>query len=323
MKATAILRFAVLLLVLAGSTLHAEVVLLRNGQSLTGRVIGQTMSEIEISTNGTVRRIPKRDVLRIQYVPFTEAQKQQALESARKKQEAQLAEWARIQQANMAEAERQKRIAELESTAKAEKEKEAKERADRAAALRELVSKGQMEKPEGEPISYWDFAWRSLVVPGWGHFYLSRPVFGAFYLAGTAGLLGHAIVARRRGISAVSQNRRDVNLNFLLSLSAQTIPLETRTAYAYYSNARAYGSYKKKTDNANRALYALGTFYGVQVAHIIYNGIAWENGLLIVDAKSTSPGFYSIQPILAVGPETRSETNVTGRFAQLALVYSF
>ncbi len=50
---------------------------MRNGQSFDGRITSQTVSHIIVATSAGTRRIAKSQVARIQYVPFTEAQKRQ------------------------------------------------------------------------------------------------------------------------------------------------------------------------------------------------------------------------------------------------------
>ncbi len=293
--------FAAFLLTLALSSTRAEVVLLKTGETISGRIVGQSPTSIHISTSAGTKTLAKANLVKIQYVPFTPEEKSRYLEAARQKQQAQIAEIERVRKSQMAEQDRQKQLAELEALARAEKEKEAKERAERAAALRELVEKGQMEKPVGEPISYWDFALRSVVLPGWGHYYLDRPVFGTVYAVGTVAFLAGAYETRRRGLVATKENHRQVQQNFILSVLPGLLTLETRTVYAYYSNARAFVTYQKKIDQYNGALYSLAVFYGVQLLHIIYNGIAWENGLLIV--KSDPGSQMEIVPQIAVLPD--------------------
>lgn len=283
------------------SSAKAEVVLLKTGETISGRIVGQSPTAIHISTPGGTKTLAKAALVKIQYVPFTPEEKSRYLEAARQKQQAQYAEMERIRKAQLEEQDRKRQLAELEAKARAEKEKEAKERAERAAALRELVEKGQMEKPAGEPISYWDFALRSLVLPGWGHYYLERPVFGTIYAVGAVAFLGAAYETRRRGLNATKENHREVRQNFLLSIQPALASLEMRTAYTYYANARAFVTYQKKIDEYHGALYSLAVFYGVQLLHIIYNGIAWENGLLIV--RSTESSDLQITPQVALLPD--------------------
>lgn len=282
--------------------LHAEEVLLKNGQTISGRVTGQNSIAVFVATSRGTQIIAKNDIIRIQYVAFSPAQKAQALEAQRQKEIAIAMEWQRIRQFQETE-ERRKHEEELAAKIRAEKEAEARAAAERAAALRELVAKGQMEKPADEPISYWDFAWRSLVLPGWGHFYLNRPWFGTIYAVSTAGFVAGVYETHRRAVAAKRENHRDAERNFFLAVQPNLLNLETRTAYGYYSTAKAMTVYQHKVDKYNGALAALATLYCGQIIHIIYNGIAWENGLLIVkhQPQGTIDAGFSAAPELPDG----------------------
>lgn len=292
--------FLALLSGVAFAPAHAEEILLKNGSTLRGRLSGQDSMNIFVVTSGGSRVIPKVEVVRIQYVPFTPAEKAQALEARRAKDAASALEWERVRQIQEAQ-ERKQREEELAAKIQAEKEADARAAAARAAALRELVARGQMEKPTDEPISYWDFAWRSLVLPGWGHFYLDRPWFGVLYAAGMTGFLATVYETHRRALIAVRENHREAERNFILSAQPSLPDLELRTAYGFYSNAKAITVYRHKLDQYNGSLVALATLYCVQLIHIIYNGIAWENGLLIVDNRRIEPG--TIQTHFSVAPD--------------------
>lgn len=279
---------------------HAEEILLKNGSTVTGRVSGQDALAVSISTARGMQSIAKADIVRIQYVPFTPTQKAQALEAQRQKDVAIALEWQRIRQFQEAH-ERKRREEELAARIRAEKEAESRAASERAAALRELVAKGQMEKPSDEPISYWDFAWRSLAIPGWGHFYMDRPVIGTMYAAGTAGFLAAAYETRRRARAAVRENHREAEQNFIFAIYPGVLSPELRIAYGFNANAKAFTVYQHKVDQYNGALAALVTLYCVQFIHIVYNGIAWENGLLIVENRRRESG--SIDARFSVAPD--------------------
>jgi hypothetical protein len=291
------------------SALTAEEVLLRSGETISGRVTGQDSTVVFLSTAHGTKNIAKLDILRIQYAPFTPAQKAQALEVRRQKEAAQVLEWERIRRLQEGE-ERKKREEQLAAKIRAEKEAAAQAAADRAAALRELVEKGKMAKPRDEPISYWDFAWRSMVLPGWGHFYLGRPWFGAIYAVGATSLLSGVYETHRRGRAAERENHREAQTNFILSAHPGLPGREARTMYALYANAKAFTVYRHKVHRYNGALAALGTFYAVQLFHITYNGIAWENGLLIVENGQSAPA--SIDGQLVVMPENADPARKNG-----------
>ncbi|MCE9599799.1 MAG: hypothetical protein K8S54_17705 [Spirochaetia bacterium] len=283
------------------SALAAEEVLLRSGETISGHVTGQSATMVFLSTARGTKNISKLDILRIQYAAFTPAQKALALEVRRQKEAAQALEWERIRRLKEGE-DRKQREEQLAAKIRAEKDTAAQAAADRAAALRELVEKGKMAKPGDEPISYWDFAWRSMVLPGWGHFYLDRPWFGAIYAVGATSLLSGAYETHRRGRAAERENHREAQTNFILSAHPGLPGWEARTMYGLYANAKAFTVYRHKVHRYNGALAALGTFYAVQLFHIIYNGIAWEKGLLIVENGQSAPA--SIDGRVVVMPES-------------------
>lgn len=309
--------------------LQAEIVVLRKGPPVEGRIVRQTSTSIELTTPKGNKTIQKRDIARIQYVSVTNEQKRLLAEKQKKLEAERKAERERIEREKMAEAERARRLKELEDRILAEKKKEAQERAERAEALRDLVRNGQMAKPADEPISYWDFAGRSLLLPGWGHFTLDRPVIGTAYMVGWAAVLSNLAYRYKVGSQAKSINDREVLNNTLLVVAAKQGSLtpeqqQAATAYSYDANGKMLTVYQKKIDNYQYSLFLVGAFYGAQLLHIIYNGIAWEKGLLIVDGKIDEPKEGSIRPVFAVAP-TEGQAGRFGRGADVhfGMVYYF
>lgn len=306
--------------------LQAEIVYLKNKKTVEGSISGQTSTSVilRIPGKGRAMMIPKTQIARIRYVSMTDEEKAAKEEKARKIREARRLRRERLerelQARAAAEAEKERRRLELEAQERAEKLAEAKERAERAAALRELVDKGKMEKPEDEPISYMDFAWRSMVLPGWGHFYLDRPVVGSLYAGGAAFLLQNAYFKRQGALEATAANHEQVLNNFILTAVPDVAPLPFRVAYSVDSNRRAFREYKKAVDEYNYSLYMLEVFYAVQLIHIIYNGIAWEEGLFIVDEQPAD----TIRVHFAVAPvpdqQERGQTTLAGT---VGITYSF
>ncbi len=299
---------------------YGEEVLLKNGKIIVGRVSSIDADTVFLTTKMGKENILKKEIIKIQYTPFTPEQKAQALEVQRKKKVEISLEKERIREIQSAKL-RKKREEELADKIRKEKEIESKATADRAAALRELVAKGQMEKPKDEPISYMDFAWRSLILPGWGHFYLERPWFGFFYAGGTIAFLGAVIKTRNEALEAQKQNHRDTEYNFILTLQPDLLSKEVRVAYSTQSNAKAFNEYQHKVDRYNGALVALATFYCVQLIHIIYNGIAWENGLLIVENQKNEPGIINTH--LVAVPEFQENEKKQGVSIQGGLTVNF
>jgi len=287
--------------------LQAEIVTMKDGTELHGRIVGQTSKSVRLKTAEGVQTIEKSNLKRIRWVKPSATQKQASAEELRQKKEKARKERERIAKEELAKQEKERLLKELEAQELEEKKAAALERAERAAALRELVETEKMEKPKGEPISYWDFAWRSLLIPGWGHFKIERPVMGSLYLAATAGYLYGIYNTNRIAKNAIKENDRKAEENFIFSIAPGIATKEIRIAYSMYANAKALTVVQKKVDNYNHALYLAGVFYGFQLLHIIYNGFAWEKGLLIVDNNEFMPKKGSIRPHFAVIPQVNGK----------------
>ncbi len=299
----------------------AEIVFLRNNTTVEGRVVRQSVNVIELVTTKGLRRIPKDSIQKIKYVPLTDAEKKKLLEEKRRIQAAREAERIKLEKSVKDKKELENQLAALEKQVLDEKSKEAKARADRAAALRELVASKKMEKPAGEPISYMDFAWRSIVLPGWGHFYMDRPWFGVFYMGGTGLLLANAYVKRDIALKAKDENHKEVMINFILSAQPDLAPQGVRLYYSVDANRKLFTVYQKKVNDYNYSLYLLEVFYAIQLVHVIYNGIAWETGLLVVDRNPETGTPVGL--LASVGPDPAPEKGRTGTSAILGLTFQF
>lgn len=154
-----------IILIYKADYIHAEEVLLTNGSIISGKIIGQSMNDLEIQTDTKTMNIPKGSIIKVQYKKFTPEQKDLYIENQKKKRQEILAkkrEAARKEKERLAKIAKENEVSqnevEQEENEPSEKELEAKDVAERASALRELVGKGLMEKPDDEPISYWEFA---------------------------------------------------------------------------------------------------------------------------------------------------------------------
>ena len=162
----------VILLLFCSSTLLAEAIYMRDGEILVGTITQQTEKSVTAIIDGRTRVIPKSQIARITFQTeeeIREVRRQQALERQRR----------------LAAEKRRKEEAELQAARQKFLEEQAMARAERAQYLRQQVEKGNIEKPD-EPISYLDFAWRSAVLPGWGHIEIGRPYIGYTYMGLTA-----------------------------------------------------------------------------------------------------------------------------------------
>ncbi|HBS05330.1 MAG TPA: hypothetical protein DEA96_10210, partial [Leptospiraceae bacterium] len=269
----------VILLLFCSSTLLAEAIYMRDGEILVGTITQQTEKSVTAIIDGRTRVIPKSQIARITFQTeeeIREVRRQQALERQRR----------------LAAEKRRKEEAELQAARQKFLEEQAMARAERAQYLRQQVEKGNIEKPD-EPISYLDFAWRSAVLPGWGHIEIGRPYIGYTYMGLTALALLNVARTWEPAHSAQAANIEQVNNNIALAIILNTQGnVDGRLQFAYFteSTRKFSGEYNQKVSAYNYAVISLITLYGVQLAHIVFNGFAWEEGL-VVENDSTRGGF--------------------------------
>lgn len=278
-------RFFILALALGSAApIFGETLYLKDGRVIEGKVVAQSPTTVSISAGGKVQLFNKTQIIRISYFSVDEENKRLA---------------------RLAEEERRRRdLAERQELSRVRYEflaQQGRARAIRLSHIREQVAQGRMEKPD-EPISFWDFAWRSAVLPGWGHFYLQKPGFGFFYAGITAGAVINYLQARGPALSADRDNEKQARTTLALVLLASqnsAIPRELKTVYVIDQNRKKDAELGARVQRYNYALFLLGAVYGTQLAHIAWNGIMWQNGL-IVDKSSTEDPHSDIVRVMPV-----------------------
>lgn len=136
-----VLILSLYIMLQSAGSLQAETILLKNGQIITGQIVAQSRTDVQINVNGQVITIQKDQIRRIQYgndPAAAEAERRRQEEAERLRLEA-IREAQRLEQERRAreqDAERLKREAE----ARAEKEKQ-QARLDAEAAAREAQYK--------------------------------------------------------------------------------------------------------------------------------------------------------------------------------------
>ena len=311
------------LIVVISFELSAEDVHMKDGKVISGRVTGQNASHIELRTKTETMWLAKAKIKKIVYRPTSEQEKIAKREAERKRLAAIRAARQKIEKENQEKAEKERLLAELKEKERQEALEIAQEKARRAEALRELVENETMEKPTDEPISYWDFAWRSMVAPGWGHFYLERPTMGYIYSGSAAALLLNVYRTRQDAILAKEKNKEEVRNNYLFTAVPGIAPQVVRAAYSLESNRKAFTDYQKKVDIYNYSAYLLVAFYGAQIIHIVYNGLAWQKGLPIVDNSNDTKSIkFSaiVLPEYGTEGDKKGASGITG-YASLTFQY--
>lgn len=232
---------AFLALMLLPGQLQAETIILKNGQVISGKIVGQSRTQVRIDTGNGVRAVPKTQIRRISYESAAEVRRKQA-EAERRRQQ------------KLEEAERQRKA-----------EQEAAEAARKAEAEAESETNNAATDDSG--LSYAGFALRNAVAPGWGFFANDQPILGGTYAALTAGALIYAYTTRVDALAAREENFSQVEFNTLLSLAPGTADSSTRLALGFLTNQAASGPYQDKIDRHNQSLQLLGLVYVAQLAH--------------------------------------------------------
>lgn len=191
--------------------LQADTIYLKNGQTLTGDIIRQTRTMIEIQTTAGLKRVEKTTMRRVVFSKNETSQQaaaRQAREAAVKKAKA---ETARIAQ-------------EQAATEAARKAEEA--RIQEAAADAARIAQEEAEtRAAREPITRSGAIWRSLVLPGWGQYYQGRRA-AAFGYGGGFAATGLWTVSNAREYQS-RQSALDAaaaNLNFAVVVLGAGLP---------------------------------------------------------------------------------------------------
>lgn len=231
-------RFAILLLFsfVASSALHADIVVLRNGARIEGKIVGQNRQTVRINGLNGTQVINKANVRRIVYGPFDpDKARRERAERIKKQQEAVRKRQELIKKQQEAfrkrqeellkqqQAETEKQIAALaqEEEAKREAARKAAEEAERRTSPRE-----ERTQPTDSPGG--GSRWLGLLVPGLYQFQTNRAGTGSFLMTGALLALagGAGLEAQRLGLVGEYQGLDEiVNLLVLNGDGGQEIDL--------------------------------------------------------------------------------------------------
>jgi hypothetical protein len=179
--------FSVLFFSLAA--LQADIIYLRSGQTLSGKIVAVSPAAIVIETPNGRQTLAKGAVRRIVYGVTEDPDKKKKEEEQRKKLE-----------------EQRKKQEELQKELQKQREDELKRRQDELDRQKQEALSKPQRRPEPEisgSASMEGAIWRSALLPGWGQFYQGRSLEGSVYLAsflavaGAAGYAGSQYSAHR------------------------------------------------------------------------------------------------------------------------------
>nr|WP_156781824.1 hypothetical protein [Leptospira tipperaryensis] len=154
-----------------------------------------------------------------------------------------------------------------------EEEKKLKEAksADEKKQIEEeaIVAKPDFKVPHSGDRSRWSLVWRSALLPGWGHYKAERKktayVYGALFWTG--------IVATYSSAQKVTQTKADYDQ---ASLNAQILGGSSPLLAGQILTNGKRDDYKKAIDDYQKISAATAILYLIQLAHVYYTGISWE-----------------------------------------------
>ncbi|MBM9499413.1 hypothetical protein JWG44_04020 [Leptospira sp. 201903071] len=115
----------------------------------------------------------------------------------------------------------------------------------------------------------WSLVWRSAVLPGWGHYKADRKKTA--YVYGT--LFWTGIAATFTAAQKVTQTKADYDQ---ASLNAQILGGNSPFLAGQILTNGKRESYKKAIDEYQQISTATAVLYLIQLAHVYYTGISWE-----------------------------------------------
>ena len=262
-------------------SLTAEVLQLRDGTLVDGRIVSQDQKRVVIKTDAGQRVIEKSQIRRIVYDPGMaakllgdearkenekrEAERQKLLEEQRRREAEALAkkqaeEAARDEVLNRREAlEARSRYAVLVDEYRRRVQAE-QERLAREEALRKKQQPDEVADQEEGPrqIDRWGPLWRSALIPGWGQFYAGSPVSGSLF----GGLFAFGTV------NAYNEYTSFTDTAFLAPLlPGAGIPVAT---VVYFETGRRSETYARSVKRQQQSIYFLGGIYLTQLLHAAF-----------------------------------------------------
>ncbi|RHX89677.1 LA_0442/LA_0875 N-terminal domain-containing protein [Leptospira stimsonii] len=133
-----------------------------------------------------------------------------------------------------------------------------------------IVAKPDFKGPRSGDRNRWNLVWRSAVLPGWGHYKAERKntayVYGALFWTG--------FVATYVAAQKVTQTKADYDQ---ASLNAQVFGGNSPLLAGQILTNGKRDDYKKAIDDYQKISTATVILYLIQLGHVYYTGISWED----------------------------------------------
>lgn len=250
------------------SALIADTVIMRNGAQYEGRIIAQTRTSVTLMQNGKPITLQKSNIARIAY-----GMTKEDLEKRRKEEEERR---KKLEEERLNRENRLKREREL-------KEKEKRLRKELAEWNRfrgNLQDKEDSEEwvleEQTSGKTTWGAIWRSLVFPGWGHWYLEDNIWAGVYAFSTVAIL--AAGANEYSIYQDKQSNYEFQSTSLfltgtvLRDAVPIIPADPvqRLLTTTLLDDELFKPVTKQVETVNQVSIALGFIYLASLAHVIF-----------------------------------------------------
>lgn len=243
-----LLSVILLLLYFLPGMLFSEIIYLKKGQAEVGRIVGQSPEYITIQQNGGMKRVPKREVLRINFQSSHEEEEnalnQNSIEA--------MLEWQELLD-HLLEKRREEHL-------KKEDEWEERTREEGDFFTDEIL---ELKKRKREGAFY-----RSLFLPGWGQFYKNQS-FKAY------SLIGMTLLAA--GVSYYSYNE----YNRLSSDYDSSTMQYSLLFYSRHNFILAYNNYTTAKENRDNMVT------NARNGKILLGTVAFIYALNVIDAYFT------------------------------------
>ncbi|MBX7058784.1 MAG: hypothetical protein K1X75_12025 [Leptospirales bacterium] len=218
--------------------LFADLIFLKNGETLRGRIVAQTPQSVRIETGGSSRVVPKTEIQRISFDPEEEKLWAEKLEQEKERESQTVALREELEGLRAQNVELQDRM----------------DRINQNLSLYRSLSA--------------DAAWRSLIWPGWGQFHRGESTRGIIGM-GVAGLLAYNIYRADRSYrSASNEFEQSANLSLLSAASGSP----TTIASAFFLANESRNAKQRAASDANFAVALFAGWYLYNVLDAYFSG---------------------------------------------------
>lgn len=242
-------------LFLIATPLLADIIYLKNGEAVIGRISGQRMDSVIVRTSTGARTIQKRSIRKISF--NTSRQEEQQLKNQQIMED--MIDWQR----NL------DRILKERRSVQEKKEEEKQERREEERAFfrdETLVLKERTRR---------NALYRSLVFPGWGQFHKDQDWKGYSFIAATLGAAGAAGYARE-AYSTESSNYNASNLQYMAFFYWRH---DILFAYPYISASMdSRDSMMSNSELLDGALIFVAVLYGINVIDAYFTDVDLQMG---------------------------------------------